>query len=170
MTTFLRNILTCATLTILASACQQVNDDRIPAYPVRMEFNQQVWELYGVHTYGQHRFFDHFTYTPSGYFNFDPDALTGYGGILLVSGYDFEIGEYNSPIAYDSACPYESKRDVTLSFDSETFEAYCPNCKSRYDVCEGAGIPVAGPAVERNYALRRYSVRPRNTGGYIITN
>ena len=128
MTTFLRNILTCATLTILASACQQVNDDRIPAYPVRMEFNQQVWELYGVHTYGQHRFFDHFTYTPSGYFNFDPDALTGYGGILLVSGYDFEnhdISMTTASLQRDLHCFNMSCSVVLAPYTSYNFSFRC---------------------------------------------
>ena len=151
--------------------CKQVNDDRIPAYPVRMEFNQQVWELYGVHTYGEYGIFDHSTNIPAGYYNFDPDAYTGYGGVLLVSGYNFETGDYNSPLAYDRACPYEADRNnALLSFDSETLEAYCPNCGSRYDVCEGAGSPVSGPAVERNYGLRRYRVIDRSGGGYMVTN
>lgn len=160
---------------ILASlpfiGCKQINDDRIPSYPVRMEFNQQVWELYGVHTYGEYRIFDHYTNTPTGYYNFDPDAYTGYGGVLLVSGYDFESGNYNSPLAYDRACPYEANRNTALlSFDTETLEAYCPNCGSRYDVCEGAGTPVEGPAVERSYGLRRYHVIARSGGGYMVTN
>ena len=165
-----RNLLT-ITLAITLVACKQVNDERVPSYPVRMEFNPTVWELYGVHTYGEYRIFDHYTNTPAGYFNYDPDAYTGYGGILLVSGYNFETGDYNSPIAYDRACPYENNRDAALlQFDEDTFEAFCPNCNSRFDVCEGAGVPVSCPAAERNFALRRYTVSPRSGGGYIISN
>lgn len=156
---------------LLLAGCKQVNDERIPIYPVRMEFNMQVWELFGVHTYGEYRIFDHSMGIPSGYYNFDPDAYTGYGGVLLVSGYNFETGDYNMPLAYDRACPYEANRNIgLLQFDADKMDAYCPNCHSRYDVCEGAGIPTSGPAVERNYALRRYRVNSLSSGGYIVSN
>ena len=61
-------------------SCKQTNDDRIPAYPVRMEFNTQVWELYGVHTYGEHRIFDRTRGLPSGYYNYDGRCPSPAGG------------------------------------------------------------------------------------------
>lgn len=173
MTKMIRYVFILLLAVLMLAGCKQVNDDRVPSYPVRMQFNAQVWELYGVHTYGEHRFFDHLANPPipSGFYNYDPDAYTGYGGILLVSGYDFSVGDYNYPLAYDRACPVESNRDeALLQFDSETFEAYCPNCGSRFNVCEGAGSPVSGPASEQNYALRRYRVNSRQGGGYIVVN
>lgn len=163
-------IIILATMAAIQISCKQTNDDRIPAYPVRMEFNTQVWELYGVHTYGEHRIFDRSRGLPPGYYNYDGDALTGWGGVMLVSGYNFESGDYNMPMAYDLACPVEADRKKLLSFDNEKLDAYCPNCGSRYDVCEGAGTPTADPAAQSNYSLRRYNVTAMSSGGYIVTN
>ena len=151
-------IVLIALLAIVAVGCKQANDDRVPAFPVRMEFNQQVWGIYGVHTYGEHRIFDRSRGLPSGYYNYDPDALTGWGGD-------------NMPLAYDLACPVEADRNKgLLSFDGETLEAYCPNCKSHFDVCEGAGTPTEGPAAQSGYSLRRYRVIEMSSGGYMVTN
>ena len=157
MTATMTRIVFIALLAIVAVGCKQANDDRVPAFPVRMEFNQQVWGIYGVHTYGEHCIFDRSRGLPSGYYNYDPDALTGWGGVLLVSGYNFETGDYNMPKGL-------------LSFDGETLEAYCPNCKSHFDVCEGAGTPTAGPAAQSGYSLRRYRVIEMSSGGYMVTN
>lgn len=171
MTATMTRIVFIALLAIVAVGCKQANDERVPAFPVRMEFNQQVWGIYGVHTYGEHRIFDRSRGLPSGYYNYDPDALTGWGGVLLVSGYNFETGDYNMPLAYDLACPVEADRNKgLLSFDEEMLEAYCPNCESRFDVCEGAGIPTAGPAAQSGYSLRRYRVIEMSSGGYMVTN
>ena len=156
MTATMTRIVFIALLAIVAVGCKQANDDRVPAFPVRMEFNQQVWGIYGVHTYGEHRIFDRSRGLPSGYYNYDPDALTGLGGVLLVSGYNFETGDYNMPLAYDLACPVEADRNKgLLSFDEETLEncdevvvlsaEYYPGCmylRNRYMV-DNADVVIA---------------------------
>ncbi len=155
---------------LLLAGCNKLNDSRIPSYPVRIEFNSQVWLLYGVQAIGDYRIFDRSSNIPSGFFNYDPDAYTGYGGVLLVSGYNFESNDY-TPLAYDRACPYEVNRNTgLLQYDVDNNEAYCSNCGSRFDVIMGAGTPLSGPAAEHNYGLRRYTVRSLSSGGYIITN
>ena len=74
----------------------------------------------------------------------------------------------NGPIAYDRACPVEVDRDVVLYFDSDNFEAYCPKCGSRFNVCDAGGVPVSGEAVDRKYGLQQFRVIATN-GGYVIT-
>lgn len=74
----------------------------------------------------------------------------------------------NGPTAYDRCCPVEVDKDIVLSFDSKTFEAYCPTCGSRFNVCEADGVPLSGPALSNHYGLQRFVVVASN-GGYIIT-
>ena len=73
----------------------------------------------------------------------------------------------NGPLAYDRACPNEAKQNVVLNIDKENFEAVCPKCGSRFNVCEAYGAPLSGPALENQYGMRRIGMTPAN-GGWII--
>ncbi len=148
-------------------SCESVNDERIPPISVYIDLsNQAIWDSYGVHGYGQHTRFIKQERIPA---NFPYSALTytGFGGVLLISGRAGD--DYNSPLAYDLSCPVEAKNNIRLSIDPQTFEAYCPKCHSRFDVCENNGAPISGEALSRNYGLQRYKVNPAQMGGYIIT-
>lgn len=154
-------------LILVVSSCEDVDDTRIPLSNVNIVLdNQGYWDTWGVHGYGDYRYFikgrqpSNFPWTGLSY--------TGYGGVLLVMGY--ENGNYNVPLAYDMACPVERNANVRVEMNSETFRAVCLKCGSEYDVCEGAGRPLSGEAVEKNYGLTRYKVFPASYGGYIIVN
>ncbi len=159
-------ILSILTALSIVSCEKSINDERIPPVSVNIELNNQgLWDTYGVHGYGQHRYFIKVDQIPE---NFPYTALTytGFGGVLLISGY--ADGDYNVPLAYDLSCPVESKQTVRIQIDSESYEAVCPECRSRYDVCEGNGRPVSGRAVDLNFGLQRYRVIPASLGGYTI--
>lgn len=147
-------------------SCESINDERIPPIAVNIELdNQGLWDTYGVHAYGEYRYFVKQDKIPT---NFAYTALsyTGFGGVLLISGYS--NGDYNVPLAYDLACPVEAKNNVRIQIDKTNFEAFCPTCHSRYDVCEGSGRPLSGEALTKNYGLQRYRVISASLGGYTI--
>lgn len=143
------------------ASCDKVDTDRIPPVSVYLNFgNQGMWNTYGVSGYGDHAYFSKSKQLPANY-SYKATDFTGFGGILLIYG-------INGPVAYDAACPVEAKRDIVLSIDSDNFEAYCPTCGSRYNVCDAAGAPLSGEAVDKKYGLQPLSVIPSG-GGYIIS-
>lgn len=153
-------------IAVCLCGCEKIDSNRIPACSVNLPLdNQALWDTYGVHGYGQSRRFVREIHEP-GNFPYNALTYTGFGGILLISG--LEGQDYNTPLAYDLACPVEVKSDVRVYIDSETFEAVCPECGSRYDVCEGRGRPVSGEAHQRNFGMEMYRVVPATYGGYTV--
>lgn len=160
-------IAAAAVVVLAVSACEQVNNYRIPAVPVNIELsNQGLWDTYGVHAFGQRRYFIRDLHQPDNY-SFTANTYTGFGGILLISGY--YGGDYNVPLAYDLCCPVELKKDVRVVVDTENYQAVCPKCGSRFDVTEGQGRPISGKALELNYGMQMYRVLPASLGGYVIS-
>lgn len=140
---------------LLTSACESVDDDRIPYAEVRLTFHTVgEWNLYGVQgdaassrTYifnGTERVPSNFPYTTL--------DRTGYGGLLLVTDI---MGDLH---AYDLACPVEMRPNVRVAVSEEELVARCPSCGSTFDVFQNRGNPMTGPAHDRGYALKRYSV------------
>ena len=153
-------LLIAASLSI--SSCESVDDNRVP--PVRVFINlgnTGLWNTYGVSGYGDYRFFSKKDRMPNDY-SYTEKEYTGFGGVLLIYG-------VNGPLAYDRACPNEAKQDVVLNIDKENFEAVCPKCGSRFNVCEAYGAPLSGPALDNQYGMRRVGMTPAN-GGWIISN
>lgn len=159
-------------LIILATAlpaCTKIDDNHTPAYQVNIRLNSAaMWNTYGVHSIGEYKIFSVRKKLPSN-FHFTANTYTGFAGVILLQGFDFTTQSYGVPVAYEIACPVENRYDVTVEYDSESFEAYCPKCGSRFNVLEGGGAAVSGQAFERKYGLTRYRVTPDN-GGYSITN
>ncbi len=154
-------LLSLCLLLAVATACESVDSQRIPALNVNIDLsNAGLWQVYGVSGYGQCRIFDRNQRIPAD-FTFTDRTYTGFGGVLLVYG-------INGPVAYDRACPVEVDKNVPLYFDSETLEAFCAKCGSRFNVCEADGVPIKGSALENRYGLQRLSVVPA-IGGYVIT-
>lgn len=156
----------------LTPACNTVDDDRIPNLPVNISLGDPgLWNSFGVWGFGQSRRFVTTLKEPAG-FHYPINASTGFGGVLLVLGMDPFSNDTQIPLAYDLSCPVECRPDIRVYVDTETFEAICPDCGSRYDVTMAGGSPTDGPALtgSRKYGLRRYQVYPTATGGYIITN
>lgn len=156
------------------SACNQVDDDRIPSLPVYINLSGAgMWNTYGVWGVGISRNFINFqgVVSPTG-FPFTANTYLGFGGVLLIGGVDPFTSDPNVPLAYDLSCPVERSQTVRVNIDSDNLEAVCPVCGSRYDVVMAGGSPVGGPALtgKYKYALRRYVCDPGQGGGYIIHN
>lgn len=159
-------------LMLITSACNSIDDDRIPPFPVTIRLsNSGLWNTYGVSGFGNYRYFIRQTREPSN-FPYTEQTYTGFGGVLLIGGMDPFTNDTQIPLAYDLACPVECKSDVRIFIDGETFDAVCPNCKSHYDVVMAGGSPISGPAVEgsHKYGLKRYSCIPSAMGGYDIVS
>lgn len=152
------------------SSCEQLNDDRIPAMAVNVSLdNAGLWAAYGVHGFGEPRYFilSGKERQPAG-FPYTYGSATGYGGILLIGGQNVYTGD-TSPLAYDLACPVERMPEVRVEVDPLTFDAVCPVCGSHYNVVEGNGAPISGPAKSMHYAMTHYECYPTVNGGYVIT-
>lgn len=143
-------------------SCHTIDDDRIPAVPVHIEFPTVAqWNIYGVAGATDYRYFILEKRQPSN-FPYTAMSYTGYGGVLLVSDV------LGNPKAFDMSCPVECKRDIRVEIDTEKMLARCPHCGSTYDVFSLAGHPVAGPAAEKAYGLRNYYVGPGRGGAYML--
>lgn len=146
----------------LLQSCHTLDDERIPAVPVRVAFTSlSEWEFYGVSGAMQHKQFILDQHIPS---NFPYTALsrTGFGGILLVSDI------HGVPVAYDLACPVERKATIRVNVDSENNVAECPECHSTYDIYSNLGHPLSGEASRKGYGLTRYYVGPGLQGEYMV--
>lgn len=158
-----------ALVMVMIPSCEFVDNQRIPAMPVNIELNSYgLWTTYGVHSYGAYKIFNKSSGTPSN-FSYTTGTYTGYGGVLLICGYDMMTGDYNSPLVYDMACPVEVDKSVLVSIDSETYEAVCYTCGSRFNVCDAQGSPVSGKAYDLKYGMQKYTATASSQGGYILS-
>lgn len=146
--------------------CKSSDYERVPLMGVELEINVAQWSTYGVFGYGDNRNFIRSERIPAG-FPYTASSYTGFGGILLISGTEDGF-DYNSVLAYDLACPVEVPKISRVYIDSETFDAVCPQCHSRFNVCEGSGRPIAGPAYDYRYDMRKYRVSSGQMGGYTV--
>ncbi len=158
-----------AAILVALCSCDKVNNTEVPNYTVRINLGTYaLWNTYGVAGVGDYRIFDRGRQLPSN-FPYNANTYTGYGGVLLFMGLDSSTGDY-MPLAFDAACPVENMPNVSIGIDASTLEAVCPKCGSRYNVLNGAGGPLGGPALTQRYGLRIYKVRASQNGGYIITS
>lgn len=156
-----------AAATVL-TGCNTNDTDRIPNMGVSINLSDAgLWNRYGVSGFGIPQYFIKALRQPTG-FSFLDRTMTGFGGVLLINGFDYRINDIG-PLAYDLACPVERRSDVRVKVDPESFEAVCPDCGSKYDVTMGAGAPVSGPAAADHYGLRQYRCVPSGQG-YLIVN
>lgn len=155
---------------LLFSACNAVDQNRIPAMPVSINLADiGAWHTYGVAGIGQYRIFIRENQEPSN-FPYTQTTYTGFGGVLLISGIDPFSGE-NGPLAYDLACPVERDPTIRIFINPDNLDAVCPVCSSHYNVIMSGGAPVSGPAADGKvkYALELYKCIPSQYGGYMIT-
>ncbi len=163
-------------LSLALTSCNTIDSDRIPNYAVNINLTPLAnWQTYGVTYFGQSQRFIRELREPSN-FPWLERTMTGYGGVLLVCGVDPFTTEANVPLAYDLACPVECNSSIRVSMVNAEGRplpvAQCPDCKSQYDVIEGGGRPISGPARDDNYGLRMYVCLPavNSMGGYLVTN
>lgn len=164
----INKILMAAILAVAAfvTSCDSVDFDRIPPTNVRLSFDTQAeWVKYGTPGALDHKMFyiDGADRHPAD-FPWTALTYTGYGGILLVGDIS------GAPYAYDLACPVELRRDVRLRIDTETNEAYCPVCGSRYSVYTNYGNPLSGEAKKLKRGLRRFNVGPGMNGEFMVVS
>lgn len=161
----IKRLLSVLLLSTTLLSCEEVDDERIPPYPVYIQFQTQAdWNVYGVTGACDYKYFIKENRTPS---NFPWTALTetGFGGVLLVTDI------HGNPHAFDLACPIEAQKNVRVTVDSDLQKARCPKCGSVYDIFTNYGLPVEGEASQKKYSLRNYSVGSGYQGQYlIITN
>ena len=137
--------------------CHHIDNHRLHVAYVNVTFLTQAdWDFYGVSGAGQHKIFNVKDRVPAN-FPYTAMSATGVGGILLCTTY------LTQPVAYDLACPVECRADVRV-FINDDMKAECPRCHSLYDVFEGLGNPVGGPAAEQGYGLEVYRVGPGPQG------
>ena len=155
-------------MTVILSGCNTNDDERIPNMAVNINLSDAgLWNRYGVSGFGIPQYFIKSLRQPVGFAYLDR-TLTGYGGVLLINGFDYRINEIG-PLSYDLSCPVERSPDIRIRVDSDTFEAICEKCGSKYDVTMGFGSPISGIAASEHYSLRRYQCV--STGqGYMIVN
>lgn len=159
-----RILLPLAIACLALSACHTLDDERIPAVPVRVAFNSlSEWEYYGVTGAMQHKRFILQDHIPAD-FPYTAISRTGYGGILLVTDI------HGVPVAYDLACPVERKPDIRIAVDDDANVAECPHCHSTYDIYSNLGHPLSGEAARQGYGLSRYYVGPGLQGEYMVIN
>ena len=150
-------------LTLAATSCDSLDDDRIPAAAVNIAFNTVAdWNIYGVPAALDWKYFIPEKHEPSGFY-YTASTYCGFGGVLLVGDV---MGQ---PKAYDLACPVECKRSVRVRINAKTNLAECPECHSTYDVFSLPGHPVSGPAADHGYGLRAYHVGTGRTVYMLIS-
>ena len=70
------------------TSCITITDDALPALPVNINLSPvSVWNTYGVTAFGSYRYFVMQNGEPSG-FPYIGQSATGFGGVLLVCGFN----------------------------------------------------------------------------------
>lgn len=160
-----------ATATLLA-ACHDVNSERIPLSAVRIPFTTiGDWHTYGVAGAASTRRFIKGTGSdgePAGY-PYTGLTATGFGGVMIVGTFTYSGDPVMTPpAAFDLSCPVEARRDVRIVADTDEGLARCPKCGSTYDIFQGTGMPLSGPAAKLEYGLRRYRASAGGAGEYMV--
>lgn len=146
----------------LSLSCHELDDDRVPLYPVSVVFPTVAqWDVYGVAGAMDYRRFIIQERVPEN-FPYTAVSQTGYGGVLLV------CDVAGQPKAFDLSCPVEARPDVRVHIDRENNIAVCDGCGSTYDVFSLDGHPISGPASRQGFGLRRYRVGPGRGGDYMV--
>lgn len=162
------SILTALVAIVGLTGCNTNDDERIPNMAVSINLSEAgLWNRFGVSGFGIPQYFIKALREPAG-FHYLERSMTGYGGVLLINGFDYRINEV-APLSYDLSCPVERKPDIRVKVDPDSFEAICPVCGSIYDVTMGSGAPISGPAATDHYSLRQYKCIPSGQG-YMIIN
>lgn len=134
-----------------ALSCTKTEHSYFPSYPVYLELDLtfEDKDLNGVMAYKE--------YILGKTSGLGATERTGLGGVLVYHSVD---GYY----AYDLACPYEIQASVRVEMDDDAIYAVCPKCGSKYNVFEGYGSLVEGPAGQ---GLKRYQTYMSGTKLYV---
>ena len=137
-------------LTLQFVACDDTYISSIPDFPVYLELNMAA--KYATFKNSTNKSFSFIRgITP----NIPETNYTGYGGILVYTGFD---GSY---YAFDLSCPYEHKQTTRIK-PNDLGQAVCDSCGTVFNIGYGNGDPSSGVAKE---TLRRYKT---NLSGDIL--
>lgn len=137
------------------TSCDSVDDDRIPYAEVHLTFRTVGdWNIYGVQ--GDAADYRRYIFTSServpADFPYTTLDRTGFGGLMIVTDV---LGDLH---VFDLACPYECRPNIRVFVPEDETVARCPSCGSTFDIFINHGNPLSGPAADRGYALKRYSI------------
>ncbi len=141
----LKRIAAIALLMALSFACDTEYFSQIPQMPVLLNINLSTTDITLVPVTSSKSFTAPRTVS----------ERVGYGGILVYHGTE---GGTDKFFAYDLACPVEVKSDVRVVVENTLF-AKCPVCGSVFEIYSGFGNPTSGPALQKNFSLRKYTSR-----------
>lgn len=136
----------CLVMGVLATfACSKTYESSIPSYEVYLELDltYQDKALKAIQAY---KIYDRSNIDQEG-------ERTGFGGVLVYHGLGSDGGD--AYYAFDAACPHEASRNTRVEVDEDGLYAVCPACNSRFELINGFGNPVSGPA---EYNLKAYQV------------
>jgi nitrite reductase/ring-hydroxylating ferredoxin subunit len=137
-------------LALQFASCDDTYKSSIPDYPVHLELN-----LAAEYSTFRNSTNKSFTFIRGITPGIPETNYTGFGGILVYSGFD---GQY---YAFDMSCPYEAKQNIRVH-PNDIGQAICDSCKTVFNIGYGIGDPASGPAKE---TLRRYKT---NLSGDIL--
>ena len=135
---------------LISFSCTQTEDNYFPSYRVNLELDL-TFEDKALNEQMAYK-----TYIAGQTSGLAESELTGFGGVLVYHG-------LTGIAAYDLACPYEQKRSIRIEVDSTKLYAICPECGSTFNIWEGTGTHISGPATR---GLKIYSTI--QTGNKII--
>lgn len=147
-------------IALLLTACEGVNNNSVPAYPVQVTIDTRIGAFVNfvptaLNTYvtvdGMGYHYNGNTY-PLGAMD-----ATGYGGVVV---YINMLGRYD---AYDMACPNCALHSRRQPCVIDGIFAECPHCGEQYDLGSGTAVPTKGLSQS---ALRRLNVI--NTEGKLV--
>ena len=137
MKSYSTNIVFASIISLFLISCDDTYISSIPDYPVYLELN--LITTYPIFRNSTNRSLTFITPITA-------VERTGYGGILVYSGFD---GAY---YAFDMSCPYEHLSTVRV-YPNGVGQAVCEKCGSVYDIGFGIGNPSSGKSRE---VLKKY--------------
>lgn len=152
----MKRIIFCLVVFLLF-ACNKTHVSTIPNFPVYLELDLTYEDKDLI------RLQAHKIYTHASINQYVGVFSVGFGGVLVYHGIDTGSGEY---FAFDAACPFEANRSTLIEVESDEVFAVCPKCNSKFELLNGIGNPVSGPANDEGYYLKKYAVT--HTGNKLI--
>ncbi len=107
---------------------------------------------------------------PSSYLIFtearNKNERVGKSGLLVIN---IGLDEYGQPMlrAFDLCCPYENRANIKIKVNNKDLKAVCSECKSEFDILNGIGNRVSGPA---GRGLFFYRIRSEGDSFYRVYN
>jgi hypothetical protein len=133
---WMNNYLALTFLAFFLASCNDNTQSSIPDFPVYLALN--LTSTYPTFKNSSNKSLIFIKgVTP----NIVDNNYTGYGGILVYTGFD---GSY---YAFDLSCPYEHKQTTRIK-PNDLGQAICDSCGSVFNIGYGNGDPSSGPAKE----------------------